>query len=91
MVNTLEGTARYAGILLAPAEAFGLRPRHFLPLGQKKEFFKAVFLLILGRFWSSVVTSVRLCSNLSYFSKGPKKKISPKILENIFIKKLLKK
>ena len=32
----LEGTARYAGLLLAPAEGFGLRPRLFLPFGQKK-------------------------------------------------------
>ena len=34
----LEGTARYAGLLLAPAEGFGLRPRLFLPFGQKKIF-----------------------------------------------------
>ena len=32
----LEDTARYAGLLLAPAEGFGLRPRLFLPFGQKK-------------------------------------------------------
>ena len=32
----LEGTARYAGLILAPAEGFGLRPRLFLPFGQKK-------------------------------------------------------
>ena len=31
----LEGTARYAGLLLAPAEGFGLWPRLFLPFGQK--------------------------------------------------------
>ena len=35
----LEGTARYAGLLLAPAEGFGLRQRAFLPLGQKKSLF----------------------------------------------------
>ena len=34
----LEDTARYAGLLLAPAEGFGLRPRLFLPFGQKKSF-----------------------------------------------------
>ena len=27
----LEGTARYAGLLLAPAEGFGLRPRALWP------------------------------------------------------------
>ena len=34
----LEDTARYAGLLLAPAEGFGLRLRLFLPFGQKKSF-----------------------------------------------------
>ena len=29
--EVLEGTARYEGLLLAPAEGFGLRPRHFWP------------------------------------------------------------
>ena len=32
----LDDTARYAGLLLAPAEGFSLRPRLFLPFGQKK-------------------------------------------------------
>ena len=32
--KVLEGTARYAGLLLAPAEGFGLRPRLFLPFCQ---------------------------------------------------------
>ena len=32
----LEDTARYAGLLLAPAEGFSLRPRLFLPFGQIK-------------------------------------------------------
>ena len=31
----LEDTARYAGLLLAPAEGFGLQPRLFLHFGQK--------------------------------------------------------
>ena len=35
----LEGKARYAGLLLAPAEGFGLQPRFFM-----------LFLLILGNF-----------------------------------------
>ena len=38
----LEDTARYADLLLAPAEGFGLRPRLFLPLGQKKAFYAAL-------------------------------------------------
>ena len=40
----LEGTVRYAGFLLAPAEGLGLRPRLFLPFVQKKAFM--LFLLI---------------------------------------------
>ena len=32
----LEDTARYAGLLLTPAEVFGLWPWLFLPFGQKK-------------------------------------------------------
>jgi hypothetical protein len=38
IMKPLEDTARYAGLLLAPAESFGLRPRLFLPFGQKKSF-----------------------------------------------------
>ena len=38
-LKALEDTARYAGLLLAPAEGFGLWPRLFLPFGQKKELF----------------------------------------------------
>ena len=33
-INKLEGTARYAGLLLAPAEGFGLRPRPLWPLAK---------------------------------------------------------
>ena len=40
---TIEGTASYAGLLLAPAEGIGLRPRLFLPFGGKKRAFYAVF------------------------------------------------
>ena len=36
--QALEGTARYVGLLLAPAEGFGLRPTLFLPFGQKQGF-----------------------------------------------------
>ena len=30
-LSILEGAAHYAGLLLAPAEGFGLRPRFFSP------------------------------------------------------------
>ena len=40
----LEGTTRYKGLLLAPAKGFGLRPRLFLPFGQKKSLFLLFFL-----------------------------------------------
>ena len=33
----LEDTARYAGLLLAPTEGFGLRPRLFMPFGQNSK------------------------------------------------------
>ena len=43
----LEGTARYAGSLLAPAESFGLWPRLVLPFEPKRYvyavFFKGIF------------------------------------------------
>ena len=45
-IHTLEDTARYADLLLAPAEAFGLRPRPFLPFGQQKGL-----LCCFGPFW----------------------------------------
>ena len=47
---TLEDTARYAGLLLAPAEGFGLWPTLFLPFGQKKSFLCCFgpFLAIFG-------------------------------------------
>ena len=34
LLNLLEDTARYAGLLLAPAEGFGLRPRPVWPLAK---------------------------------------------------------
>ena len=54
----LEGTARYAGLLLAPAEGFGLRPRLFLPFGQKRAYYA-----VLAHFWQFLVSS----SNLGNF------------------------
>ena len=66
LLNVLKGTARYVGLLLAPAE------------GQKK-IFLMLFLLILGHFSCLVVTSVTLRSNLNNFEKNPKKiKKNPK-------------
>ena len=48
----------------------GLRPRLFLPFGQKKAFI--LFVPILSHFWWSVVNSVTFISNLSNFEKNPK-------------------
>ena len=39
----LEGAARYAGLLLAPAEGFGLRPRPFFTLRAKKVLLEYLF------------------------------------------------
>ena len=56
-LSSLEGAARYAGLLLTPAEGFGLRPRLFF--GQKNVF----LCLFWPPFWSFMVIS----SNLSNF------------------------
>ena len=79
-VISLEGTARYAGLLLAPAESFGLRPRLFLPFGQKKELI-IQFWPIFGFLWSPVITLVTFSSNISNNNKKTNKKII-KILKN---------
>ena len=49
LYSTLEGAARYAGLLLAPAEGFGRG--HFLPFGQKIKFFFGLFWPNFGNFW----------------------------------------
>ena len=67
----LEDTACYAGLLLAPAEGFGLQPRDFLALRAKKGLI-ILFWPILGYIWCPVVTLVTLSSNLSNFKKNPK-------------------
>ena len=46
----LEDTARYAGLLLAPAEGFGLQPKLFLPFGQKNCFLY-IYFTPFGIFW----------------------------------------
>ena len=38
-LKTLEDTARYTGLLLAPAEGFGLRPRVVYPVGKTRPFY----------------------------------------------------
>ena len=56
--------ASYAGLLLAPPEGFGLRPRLFPPL-----------LSCFGLFcnvWCSVVILVTFSSNLGKFERNPK-------------------
>ena len=47
-LKPLEDTARYAGLLLAPAEGFSLRPRLFSPFSQKMAFYAV--LAFLGHF-----------------------------------------
>ena len=49
ILNVLEGAARYAGLLLAPAEDFGqgLRPIPFFALRAKKDLFMSVLAQIL--------------------------------------------
>ena len=70
MYTNFSSTACYAGLLLAPAEVFGLQPRLFCPMGKKELF--TLFVLISGHFWYSVITSVMVNSNLSYFESYPK-------------------
>ena len=65
----LEGTASCAGLLLSPAEGFGLRPMIFWSFGQKKKLF-VLFLLILGHFQCSVVTFVTLNKILKKYLKN---------------------
>ena len=69
----LEDTARYAGLLLAPAEGFGLWPTLFLPFGQKKELFM-LFWPIFSNFWCPVVTMVKFSSNLINLKETKTKK-----------------
>ena len=66
-LKVLDDTARYAGLLLAPAEGFGLRSRVFLALRAKKTPYYAV----LAHFWFPVVTMVTFSNNLSTFVRKP--------------------
>ena len=65
LLTSLEDTARYAGLLLAPAEAF------FALWAKKKHIM--LFWLILGNFWCPVVTLVTFISNHSNFERNSKK------------------
>ena len=67
----LEDTARYAGLLLAPAEGFGRA---------KKRAYYAV-LNNSGNFWRPVVTLVSFSSNRSNFERNPKKKLNQKKIQ----------
>ena len=62
------------GLLLAPAEGFGLRPRTFFALRAKKDL-TMLFWPILGHLSCPVVTLVTFSSNIMNFKKNPK---SPK-------------
>ena len=74
---TLEDTARYAVLLLAPEERFGLWPRHYA-------YYMLIMLLwhILGHFWCPVVNLVTFSINLSNFERNLKK---PKMGQNSII------
>ena len=55
----LEDTTRYAGLLVAPAEGFGLWQRYFLcPSGKKTNY--CASLANVREFWFPVVTLVIL-------------------------------
>ena len=43
LYRIFEGTACYAGLLLVPAEGFGLWPSLFCPSGKKKKAFNVVW------------------------------------------------
>ena len=58
--------ARYADLLLAPAEGFGRG--FFLPFGQKRELVM-LFWPMLDHFWYPLVTLVTFSINLSNFKK----------------------
>ena len=68
----LEDMARYTGLLLAPGEGFGLWPRAFFALREKKGLIM-LFRPIFGNFLCPVVTLVTFSSNLSNFERNPKK------------------
>ena len=86
-LKELEDTVRYAGLLLAPVEGFGLQPRAFFALPAKKDLIM-LFWPILLHVWCPVVTLVTFSSNLSNFFKKSK---NPKKIQTIFKFKKIKK
>ena len=72
LLKSLEDTARYAGLLLAPAEAFGLRPRAVFALRAKIKLIM-LFWPFSVNFWCPVVTLVTFSSGLSNFERNCKK------------------
>ena len=58
-ILALEGTARYAGLLLAPAEGSGRGRGFFFTFGKKKTFFMPIFAYLRP--------FLVLCSKLSNF------------------------
>ena len=78
----LEDAARYAGLLLAPAEGFGLRPRLFLPFGPFGQ--KNAGLAHFCNFWCPLVTLVTFSSNICNFERNPKKTKKIKIKSIFF-------
>ena len=71
----------YAGLRLALAKGFGLRPRLLLPFGQKRELF-TLFVLILGHFLCSVVTTVTFSSNFINLDNNLKNLENQKKIKN---------
>ena len=71
----LEGTARYAGLPLAPAEGSGLRSRLLFPSGKKRAFH--AICAYFRPFLCLIATSVTSSISLSNFENNPnnKKKI----------------
>ena len=69
-LKVLEDTARYAGLLQAPAEGFVLRPWAFFALRAKEELIM-LFWPILGQFWCPVVTLLIFSSNTSNLENYP--------------------
>ena len=85
----------FEGYFIKIFNNFNICAHHWFPGGnniEKKDiarFFLTLFVLILGHFWCSVVTSVTFSRNLSYFEKtrqNPTKKIE-NIRKNSIIKK----
>ena len=77
----IRDTRRYSPLRrFTSSSCRGLRPsaQDFFALCAKKEFF-TLFVLILGLFWCSVITSIMFSSNLNNFENNQKKsqKIQP--------------